>query len=114
MMPSISGSGGEHLQGRCKIYAGGIWIASGDFTLFPDKASGNFGSESGRVPMIGSLRITDGERDIAATSTLVAALILECEDGRWCAFAPIAGNASSGHYQIRTFGKLHSPPLLHE
>lgn len=113
MMPFVSGSKGERMQGYCKIYASGLWIAGGDYALFPDLESGNYDAESGQTPFIGSLRITDGERDIAATPTLVASLVLEFEDGRWCTFAPIAGSASSGHYQIRTFGKLHSPPLLH-
>lgn len=114
MMPFVSGSKGERMHGYCKIYAGGSWIAGGDYSLFPDLESGNYGAESGQTPFIGSLRITDGERDIAVSPSMVVALVLEFEDGRWCAFAPTAGSAAGSYYQIRTLGKLNPPPLLHD
>lgn len=89
------------ITGHGIVHAMGIWLATVDYTLMR--------TESGAIT--GTIRVTNGERDLTPGSLFAEDLVLELEDGTWSAMVPGSGNAYRGFYHVKLDTVLRPPPV---
>lgn len=91
----------NRIAGHGIVHAMGIWLATVDYALMR--------GESGAIA--GTVRVTNGERDLTPGSLFAEDLVLELEDGRWSAMVPGSGNSQRGVYHVRLEAVLHPGPV---
>ncbi len=91
----------NRIAGHGVVHAMGIWLATVDYALKR--------TESG--DLAGTIRVTNGERDLTPGSLFGDDLVLELEDGRWSAMVAGSGSAQRGFYHVRLDAILHAAPV---
>ena len=91
----------SRLAGHGVVHAMGIWLATIDYALKVTEPDA----------IAGTVRVTNGERDLTPGSLFADELVLELEDGMWSPLVPISGNAMRGFYHVRLDGVLQPPPV---
>ena len=91
----------SRLAGHGVVHAMGIWLATVDYALKVTEPD----------TIAGTIRVTNGERDLTPGSLFADELVLELDDGRWSPMVPISGNALRGFYHVRLSSALQPPPV---
>ncbi|HRW49912.1 MAG: hypothetical protein M9936_17880 [Caldilinea sp.] len=91
----------NRIAGHGIVHAMGIWLATVDYALKR--------TPSGTIA--GTVRVTNGERDLTPGSLFAEDLVLELEDGTWSAMVPSSGNSHRGFYHVKLDSVPQPPPV---
>lgn len=98
---AVMGTEEYRITGHGIIHTMGIWLATVDYTLKR--------TPSGAIT--GTVRVTNGERDLTPGSLFAEDLVLELEDGTWSAMVPSSGNSNRGFYHVKLESVPQPPPV---